>query len=84
MTNQVFFFFSFWNTNSFSFVKEKIYTLCSRTDFRIVGGQKSLVNKFLCDIFIFFARMSQNHGFAEPLVMDAMMFYISSQVCIDA
>ena len=62
-------FFSFWSTNSFLFVKKKIYTLCSRTDLIILRGQKLHVGKFLCDIciffFFFFVRMSQNRSLAE-------------------
>ena len=49
------FFFSFCSTNSFSFVKEKIYTLCSRTDLIILRGQKSHVDQqiFMRHLYFF-------------------------------
>ena len=37
------------------FVKEKINTLCSRTDLIILRGHKLHVGKFLCDIYILLA-----------------------------
>ena len=55
--------------------KIKIHTLCSRTDLMILRGQKSHVGKFLCDIYIFEARMSRNAALPEHCICFVFLSY---------
>ena len=73
LSNKVF-FFSFWSTKSFSFVKEKIYSLCSWTNLIILRVQKSHKGKFSCDIYIFLVRMSRNCSLAGTLTRYSFNF----------
>ena len=66
--------FLFWSTNSFLFVKEKVYTLCFRTNLR--DKNRMLANFYAT--FIFFKR--ECHGIAaspEHCMVVSLSFWVS-------